>query len=152
VVGVMAESFVATPAVDAWVPLGPVAKAVGGGSNLTVIARLRSGTTLEAARAEMRSLGDALRAARPDLVGPQEIFGAEPYGDFVVGSVRSSLLLLFGAVAFVLLIAASNVANLLLARASSRSREIAIRASLGATRGRIVQQLVVESVLLAILG
>jgi len=114
------------------------------------IARLKSDVTLERAGANLAVIADGVKRRHP---GPNLwTYSLVPLQERMVGDVRRMLYLLFGAVGFLLLIATANVANLLLARAGSRTREIAVRAAIGAGRGRIVAQLVTESVVLGILS
>ena len=138
---------------DVWLPLAqrPTAQTRAGraGRLLMGYGRLADGMTIEQARSEMTGITEQLAAQFPDTnKGVTAV--VSPFSEQVVGSqIRVLFWSLMGAVAFVLLIACANVANLLLARAADRSREIAVRVSIGATRWLIVRQLLVESVLLA---
>jgi len=116
-----------------------------------VIGRLKPGVSLEQARAELDVILRRIQEANPRrLYGERAI--VTPLGERLVGDLRLGLLVLFGAVAFILLIACANVANLMLARARARQKEMAIRAALGAGRLRLIRQMLTESVLLSVLG
>jgi predicted permease len=156
VVGVMPPGMQFPFNAEVWLPLAqrPTAQTRAGraGRLLFGYGRLAEGMTIEQARAEMASITEQLATQFPDSnKGISAV--VTPFAEQVIGrQVRVMFWSLMGAVAFVLLIACANVANLLLARAADRSREIAVRVSIGATRWRIVRQLLVESVLLAFIG
>jgi putative ABC transport system permease protein len=153
IIGVMPPKFEFPTRAQLWTPLAWTDKqrAVRGNHNYFVIVRLKSGVEKEKAQAEMEAISDNLARQYPtDDAG----WGAVvlPLRDSLVGSVRSALLVLLGAVAFVLLITCTNVANLTLARALGRRKEIAIRTALGASRERVMQQVLSETVLLSVTG
>ncbi|MFI5094334.1 MAG: ABC transporter permease [Candidatus Acidiferrales bacterium] len=155
VVGVLPSGFQILQPADVFLPFMPWARTLPDDRNwhpgIIPLARLKPGVSRAQARAEMVGITKRLEQQYPDYnTGTSaDVVGLQ---DQIVRNSRPALLLLLGAVSFVLLIACVNVANLLLARAASRGREVAIRAALGAGRGRIVRQLLTESVLLSLAG
>jgi predicted permease len=137
---------------DLWVPFQLDPNTTDQGHYFQTIARLKPGVSLEQAQTRLEASAAAYRERFPIALGENAGFSVLTLQETIVRGARSMLLILVGAVGFVLLIACANVANLLLVRAAGRQREIAIRASLGAGRWRIIRQLLTESVLLSMVG
>jgi len=163
VIGVMPQGFDFPPPIDlegetvplradVWLPFGSDA-AIGqrGAHYWTVVGRLAPGATLASAEAELRTIAARLEQEFPDSNADWSVL-VEPFRRVMVGDTQRALLVLFGAVGMVLLIACVNIANLMLARSTGRQREYAIRAALGAGRASLLRQALVESQLLALVG
>jgi putative ABC transport system permease protein len=151
IVGVMPRGFSFPAASEVWTPLA-LRLDPGNSFIFPVIGRLLTDATPAQARAELEAIALAQPPGDPQAAGLKSVAEIIPLKDTVIGNVRAPLLVLAGAVAFVLLIACANVANLLLIRAATRRHEMAVRVALGASRARIARQLLTESVLIALIG
>jgi len=148
-IGILPASFHSDPPAEIFLPFQADPNSTNQGHIYLVAGKLKQGVSVQAAAANMKMAGDEFRRTNPLWMDKNESVAVVPLQEDLAGEARLPLLILSGAVAFVLLIACANVANLLLARAAGRQKEIAIRTALGAGRGRIFRQLLGESLLLA---
>ena len=148
----MPRSFEFLGPQDVFLPLRVDPASQNEGHNYNVIGRVKEGVTMDQARSELKVLFDSFRAAHPNWVKENEMFGVTSWRSSITGSIRELLWILLGAVALVLLIACANIANLQMTRAMVRGKEMAIRRSLGAGKWRLIRQLLTEGMLLAVVG
>ena len=155
VVGIMPKDFKFPQQTDVWMTFGFTQQQITqqrGSRFLNVIGRLKPGVTPQQAQAEMDSIGSNISQQYPQNYSSGWSISVVPLLEVYVGEIKPALFVLLGAVGFVLLIACANVTNLLMARGAARQREIAIRTALGASRLRVIRQLLTESLLLSIFG
>ncbi len=152
VIGVLSRTPLPEPRADAWMPLRVNPSSTNSVNYIRMVVRLKPGVSFEAANGEMAAILSALHREYPDLVHEMQSVRLVSLQSEITGDSRQALFILLGAVAFVLLIACANIANLLFARAVARRKEFAIRAAMGASRGRLIIQLLIESMVLAIVG
>jgi predicted permease len=152
VVGVAPRGFTFSPEADLWTPLRLSASASDQSNCYLVLGRVKPGISEEQIHADLATMADRLRSTYPGLMGNEEGIGFRSFQEYLIGSIRPTLMILLSAVTLVLLVTCANLANLLLARGSTRRQEVALRAALGAKGSRIVCQLLTENVLLAFTG
>jgi len=159
VIGVMPSHLAADldvldggPAWDVWIPLARVARTAGSGENISVLARMKPDATWAQLAAQTELAKADFHKEFPGDAGDSDYMAFMPLSKLVGVDVQSYLFVLLGATAFVLLIACANVSNLLLARGSARTGEVAVRLAMGASRGRLLRQLLTESMIIAVAG
>jgi len=153
VIGVMPDGMMFPSEAEVWTPLDPVNAENRGRRPVVVFGRLKSGATRAQAQTEMNGIAARLATAYPDTNKDLAAVRVETFNErFNGGQIQTVFLAMMGAVGFVLLIACANVANLQISRSAHRAREVAVRIALGATRWRVVRQLLVESVILGCMG
>jgi predicted permease len=152
VVGVMPQHFSFPQNAEIWMPRELTPKQISRTAhNWSVVARMRPGVTVQQAYAELSGIAKQLKQEHGKDIDAVD-FAVVPQQEYMVGNVRSALVMIFVAVGFLLLVACANVANLLLAQATSRQRDFAVRTALGATRFRLARQFITENVLLVLIA